>query len=88
MKRAAEREGLDAIFREGAGRQWDPTVVDAFFSVRDQVSEASRDAAFDAIPLEVRRTAAIIAALVQKLTPSAVLAVLGYAHLMDRGDRS
>jgi putative nucleotidyltransferase with HDIG domain len=43
---------IDAIFREGAGRQWDPTVVDAFFSVRDQVSQASRDAAFDAIPLD------------------------------------
>ena len=47
-----------------------------------------RLAEFDAVPFEVRRTAAIIAALVQNLTPSAVLAVLGYAHLMARGDRS
>jgi putative nucleotidyltransferase with HDIG domain len=43
---------LDAIFREGAGRQWDPSVVDAFFSVRDEVRIAARDAAFAAVPLD------------------------------------
>ena len=47
----------------------------------------ARPADFDAVPFEVRRTAAILAALVMQLTPSAVLAVLGYAHLMARGDR-
>ena len=52
----------------------------------DEAIEA-RLAEFDAVPFEVRRTAAILAALVQTLTPSAVLAVLGYAHLMARGDR-
>ena len=44
-------------------------------------------AAFDLVIPEVRRTAWILAALVQTLTPSAVLAVLAYAHLMARGDR-
>ena len=44
-------------------------------------------AEFDAIPFEVRKTAWIIAELVQTLSPSAVLAVLGYTHLMARGDR-
>jgi response regulator RpfG family c-di-GMP phosphodiesterase len=43
---------LDAIFREGAGRQWDPTVIDAFFTARDQVREAVRDAAFATVPLD------------------------------------
>jgi putative nucleotidyltransferase with HDIG domain len=28
---------IDAIFREGAGRQWDSRVVEAFFRVRDDV---------------------------------------------------
>jgi hypothetical protein len=36
------------------------------------------------VPPEVRRTAWILAALVQRLPPSAVLSVLGYAHLMER----
>jgi hypothetical protein len=52
----------------------------------DEVIEAHL-AQFDAVPFEVRRTAWILAALVQKLTPSAVLSVLGYAHLMERGER-
>lgn len=43
---------LDAIFREGAGRQWDPLVIDAFFEIRDEVRYAARDAAFDEVPLD------------------------------------
>jgi hypothetical protein len=27
-------EKLDAIFREGAGQQWDARIVDAFFNAR------------------------------------------------------
>ncbi len=34
-------EKLDSIFREGAGSQWDPEVVEAFFSIRDKISEIS-----------------------------------------------
>ena len=41
-------------------------------------------AAFDAVPLEVRRTALILAELVQRLTPAGVLQVLGFAHLVAR----
>jgi HD-GYP domain-containing protein (c-di-GMP phosphodiesterase class II) len=43
---------LDAIFREGAGRQWDPVVIDAFFTARDEVRQAAQDAAFAAVPLD------------------------------------
>jgi hypothetical protein len=44
-------------------------------------------AQWDSVSPEVRKTAWVIAALVQRLTPSAVLSVLGYAHLMARGER-
>ncbi len=30
-------EKIDAIFREGAGSQWDAEVVDAFFEIRDEI---------------------------------------------------
>ena len=36
------------------------------------------------MPLKVRRTAWILAALVQTLTPAGVLQVLGFAHLVAR----
>jgi len=35
-------EKIDAIFRAGAGKQWDPEVVDAFFRVRDQIRDIMR----------------------------------------------
>lgn len=38
-------EKVDQILREGAGRQWDPTVIDAFFCVRDEVRRISREKA-------------------------------------------
>jgi putative nucleotidyltransferase with HDIG domain len=43
---------LDAIFREGAGRQWDAQVVDAFFAVREEIRQASRDASREPAPLD------------------------------------
>jgi hypothetical protein len=46
-----------------------------------------RLAEFDAVPFEVRRTAWILAALVQRLTPAGVLQVLGFAHLVARDQR-
>ena len=30
-------EKLDAILRDGAGKQWDPKVIDAAFQVRDEL---------------------------------------------------
>lgn len=35
-------EKLDAIIRSGAGRQWDPAVVAAFFRARDEIRDISR----------------------------------------------
>ena len=51
-RRGMPDEKLDAIFREGSGRQWDPTVIDAFFAAREQVRQASHDVASLAIPLD------------------------------------
>ena len=34
-------EKIDAIFRSGAGQQWDPQVVDAFFRARKDIAEIS-----------------------------------------------
>lgn len=36
-------EKVDAIFRAGAGTQWDPQVVEAFFTCRDQLRELIRE---------------------------------------------
>jgi putative nucleotidyltransferase with HDIG domain len=41
-RQGMEDEKLDAIFRAGAGKQWDPDVVAAFFSARDDVRTISR----------------------------------------------
>jgi len=35
-------EKIDEIFHAGAGKQWDPAVVDAFFSARDDIREIVR----------------------------------------------
>ena len=35
-------EQVDRILREGAGRQWDPEVIAAYFRVRDEVRRISR----------------------------------------------
>jgi len=42
-------EKVDAIFRAGAGKQWDPAVVEAFFHAREdirQIADRSRDSHF------------------------------------------
>jgi len=33
---------VDAILREGAGSQWDAEVIDAFFSIRDEISQLTK----------------------------------------------
>ncbi|MBN1589063.1 MAG: HD-GYP domain-containing protein [Pirellulales bacterium] len=35
-------EKIDVIFHDGSGKQWDPTVVDAFFRARETIREISR----------------------------------------------
>ena len=36
-------EKVDSILREGAGRQWDPKVIDAYFSARDDIRRISHE---------------------------------------------
>jgi putative nucleotidyltransferase with HDIG domain len=36
-------EKIDEAFRSGAGKQWDPAVVDAFFRARDDIGKIVRD---------------------------------------------
>jgi hypothetical protein len=36
-------EKLDSILREGAGSQWDPQVVEAFFAIRDEIRHVSEN---------------------------------------------
>ncbi|HEX6962125.1 MAG TPA: HD-GYP domain-containing protein, partial [Lacipirellula sp.] len=45
-------EKLDAILRDGSGRQWDPAVVEAFFACRDTIRQASSDPTIGAVPLD------------------------------------
>ncbi|MEQ8210149.1 MAG: HD-GYP domain-containing protein [Lacipirellulaceae bacterium] len=40
-RKGMPEEKLDAILRKGAGQQWDKQVVDAFFTVREQIREIS-----------------------------------------------
>lgn len=38
-RKGMPEEKVDAIFREGAGRQWDPAVINAFFAARDELRD-------------------------------------------------
>ena len=40
-RQGMEDEKVDAIFREGAGKQWDAEVVNAFFAARDDIRRIS-----------------------------------------------
>jgi putative nucleotidyltransferase with HDIG domain len=43
-------EKLDAILRDGAGKQWDPKIVEAVFQVRDELRQIGKE---DRHPLEL-----------------------------------
>ena len=53
-RKGMEDEKLDAIFRAGAGKQWDPEIVDAFFRARDDIRQISlrRPDPIDAVAVE------------------------------------
>ena len=38
-RRGISEAEVDRILREGAGKQWDPEVIDAFFRVRDEIRQ-------------------------------------------------
>ncbi|MCC6493293.1 MAG: HD-GYP domain-containing protein [Pirellulales bacterium] len=46
------QEQIDQILRAGAGKQWDPEVVDAFFGCQARMQRASTDETVGAIPLD------------------------------------
>jgi len=41
---------VDAILREGAGSQWDAEVIDAFFSICDEIRQMSAETSRDHVP--------------------------------------
>ncbi len=41
-RKGMDDEKLDAVIRQGAGKQWDPRVVEAFFACREEIRRASR----------------------------------------------
>lgn len=55
-RKGMPEEKLDAILREGAGSQWDADVIEAFFTVREDIRQiAKRDR--DAYPLDLAQWA-------------------------------
>ncbi len=51
-RRGMPDEKLDKIMQEGAGRQWDPNVIDAFFACRNKIRQAGKDEQIGAVPLD------------------------------------
>ncbi len=45
---------IDEIFRAGAGKQWDPEVVAAFFRIRDEIREIAKSEQ-DMVHVELER---------------------------------
>jgi putative nucleotidyltransferase with HDIG domain len=41
-RQGMSQDKLDVILRDGAGKQWDATVVDAFFQAREEIREISK----------------------------------------------
>jgi HD-GYP domain-containing protein (c-di-GMP phosphodiesterase class II) len=41
-RKGIPEQKLDAILREGAGGQWDPRVIEAYFAVRDEIRQIER----------------------------------------------
>jgi HD-GYP domain-containing protein (c-di-GMP phosphodiesterase class II) len=42
-RKGMSHDRIDTIFRSGAGQQWDPAVVDAFFRARDDIRSITDD---------------------------------------------
>jgi putative nucleotidyltransferase with HDIG domain len=51
-RRGMADEKIDVIMREGAGRQWDPDVIDAFFVCRDKIRRAAENVEIGSVPLD------------------------------------
>ena len=53
-RRGMPIEKVEQILRNGAGTQWDPAVVDAYFRCRDEIIEIVNSEAGN-LPLDVKR---------------------------------
>jgi putative nucleotidyltransferase with HDIG domain len=51
-RKGLDENTLDRIFREGAGSQWDPQVVDAFFACRDRIRRLASDDSIGVVTLD------------------------------------
>lgn len=51
-RRGMDETTLDRIFREGAGSQWDPQVVAAFFACRDRIRRIGADDSIGIVTLD------------------------------------
>ncbi|MCS7239493.1 MAG: HD-GYP domain-containing protein [Thermoguttaceae bacterium] len=72
-RRRLPDEKIDAIFREGAGKQWDPQVVEVFFRIREELEDIvledrSSRASYEAFPTR--------SSIVNGAVPAAVLSPL------------
>ena len=52
-------EKIEAIFRSGAGKQWDPAVVDAFFQCRNDIRQIMREAQEEAASVALPQHASV-----------------------------
>lgn len=50
-RRGMPLERIESIFRAGAGRQWDPKVIDAYFEARDEISVIAQEHARNVEPM-------------------------------------
>ena len=55
-RRRLATEQIDRIFREGAGSQWDPEIVDALFACREQIERIRQKGLGDSVMQVVDRT--------------------------------
>jgi HD-GYP domain-containing protein (c-di-GMP phosphodiesterase class II) len=51
-RKGLDEDALDRVFRDGAGSQWDPDVVAAFFACRDRIRRIAGDDSIGVVTLD------------------------------------
>ena len=69
------QEDAEAVLRDGAGTQWDPQVVDAFFRVRDKIAELRQTYRSPPRPQRKRRSADQVDGRTSDVQPNASVTV-------------